>query len=428
MDDLSAVRERCAVPGPSAETKARGRARLWALIEEERSGSVRAGHEGSAHPGPADHAGPPAPPRSHPAGTSRSGRPGDGPAWGSARWRSGMSGRGGARGGRPPAASGRAGRRPMRAALWPALGMGLAGAAAAVTLVLSSAAPPPAAPPARPSAQQILLAAATSAARQPADGDWWGDKLVRGVRVREPAGRYTLQVTGSEQTWIPVAKQDSYWLVQRYLGARPATPRDEQAWRADGSPTAWTYEKTTTGAAVMVGADPDRLEAAPGPAESTESADVDWRIMFAGKPLTKMDDFPADPVRLRALLEPRPGATAALLANLTSLIAHVPVSPATRAAAYELMASLPGVTAQGEVTDQLGRTGQAVAYTGPDPLRSEREVRTRLIVDSATGAPLAVETLAADTGEIIRFTAVESIGWTDRKPDLPDPHPLDDEN
>ncbi|MEV0150754.1 MULTISPECIES: CU044_5270 family protein [unclassified Nonomuraea] len=369
MDDLSAVRERCAVPGPSAETKARGRARLWALIEGEHAGSVLTEH------------------------VERSRR-----------------------------------SRPTRAALWPALGTGLAGAAAAVTLVLSSAAPPPAAPPTRPSAQQILLAAATSAARQPADGDWWGNKIVRGVRIREPGGRYDLQVTGAEETWIPLAKQDTHWLVQRYLGARPATPRDEEAWRAGGSPTAWTYEKTTTGAATMVGADPDRLEAAPGPAESTESADIDWRIMFAGKPLTRMGDFPTDPSRLRAALEPKPRPTAALLGDLVSLILHVPVSPETRAAAYELMASLPGVTAQGEVADQLGRTGQAVAYTGPDSPFSNHEVRKRLIVDSTTGAPLAVETISPETGEIVRFTAVESSVWTDQRPDLPNPHPLDDEN
>ncbi|GAA3790366.1 hypothetical protein GCM10022226_06640 [Sphaerisporangium flaviroseum] len=353
MDDLSAVREEVrAVPGPSQETVARGRARLHAHIARERA--------------------------------------------------------------------------PRRSPRLTTVSMGLAGAAAAAALVLSSAAPPSLPAPVRPTAQQILLAAATSVAKQPNDGAWWGNNLVRGIRVREPGNRYTLQVTASEETWIPVGKQDSHWIVRRYLGARPATPQDEAAWQADGSPSVWPYQNGAPG--TLLGADPDRLEAAPGQAESHESADVNWRLMFASKPLTKMDELPASPEKLRALLEPAPGDVPGLLENLASLIVYVPVPSEVRAAAYQLMASLPGVTAQGRATDQLGRSGQAVVYRQPDFTRPDRAIQTRLIVDSATGAPLAVETLTPDSGELIRFTAVKQSTWTDQKPDLPNPHPLKEGN
>ncbi|MEU8245124.1 CU044_5270 family protein [Nonomuraea sp. NPDC048916] len=374
MDDLSAVRQQCAVPGPSAETVARGRARLWALVEEERA---------STAPSSSQVDGRRAQPRS--AGRSAQGK-----------W-------------------------------WPAFGLGLTGAVAAITLLLPQAAQPPTPPSTRPNPQQILLAAATSVAKQPADGDWWGIKLIKGLRISEPRGRYELQVTAAEETWIQVAEQDdSHWTVRRYHGARPATPQDEQAWQADGSPTTWSYQDGGAGRAPLLGADPERLAAAPGTARSDESADVNWRLMLAGKPLTRMDDLPEDPERLRALLEPPAGDTTDLLNNLATLIVHVPVSPKVRAAAYQLMASLPAVTAQGQVTDQLGRTGQAVVYPRPDHQRSGREVRTRLIVDPTTGAPLALETLTPDSLEIVEFTAVESTVWTDRKPDLPNPHPLDE--
>lgn len=372
MDELSEVRRRCAVPGPSAETLARGRAQLWALVEQER------------------------------ASTAPQGRPAGRRAW--------------------PRLTG----RPARGLRWPAFGLGLTGAVAAITLLLSQTAQLPNPPSTPPNPQHILLAAAASAAKQSANGDWWGIKLTRGIRTDEPHGRYTLQVTATEATWIHVTEQDSHWIVQRYDGARPATPKDEQAWRADGSPTTWIYPNGGTGSALSLGADPERLTAAPGAVRSDESADVNWRLMLAGKPLTSMDDLPDDPERLRALLELPAGETADLLNNLASLIVHVPVSSKVRAAAYELMASLPAVSAQGQVTDQLGRTGQAVVYPRPDHVRPGREVRERLIVDPATGAALALETLTPDTHEIVQFTAVESTTWTDQKPDLPNPHPLDE--
>ncbi|PZG21398.1 hypothetical protein C1J01_06945 [Nonomuraea aridisoli] len=304
----------------------------------------------------------------------------------------------------------------MRAARWTAFGLGLASAATAAAVLLSTAAPEPVAPP---SARQILLAAATSVAKQPADGSWWGNKLVRGARFHDPTGRYVIQTATAEETWIPVGEMtEPHWIVQRYLGAKPATPEDEAAWRAAGSPRSWTYKTVNPN---DLAGNPFDVEAAPGEPESFESRDVDWRLLSTGKTLDAMDELPATPEGLRALLAPS-GDVDLLLENLQSLIAYIPVSSEVRAAAYRLMASLPGVIARGAVTDQLGRTGQAVEYRRPHPRRAGHHVRVRLIVDQVTGEPLSVETLTDDTGELQSFVAVEESVWTDREPDFPNPY------
>lgn len=78
-----------------------------------------------------------------------------------------------------------------------------------------------------------------------------------------------------------------------------------------------------------------------------------------------------------------------------------------------MLASLPGVTADGEVTDPLGRTGQAVSLR-----HSTGEYR--LIMDTVTGQPLAsVSTIKDKGGEARSYTAIKRAGWTDDEPELP---------
>ncbi|MET8388377.1 hypothetical protein ABZV14_35830 [Streptosporangium canum] len=69
------------------------------------------------------------------------------------------------------------------------------------------------------------------------------------------------------------------------------------------------------------------------------------------------------------------------------IIMRFPVSPKVRAAAYRMIASLPGVTAVGEVTDPLGRRGRAVSIPRTTDT-GESEGVDRLVVDAETGLPL----------------------------------------
>jgi hypothetical protein len=108
------------------------------------------------------------------------------------------------------------------------------------------------------------------------------------------------------------------------------------------------------------------------------------------------------------------------------IIVNLPVSPAVRAAAYRMIASLPDVRALGEVTDILGRTGQGVARVTRD---FGGEVEERLVMDESTGLPLFVGTVAKEAGkgrrmdQLVGYTAIKETGWTDQQPVLPNPDP-----
>jgi hypothetical protein len=104
----------------------------------------------------------------------------------------------------------------------------------------------------------------------------------------------------------------------------------------------------------------------------------------------------------------------------------MPVKPAVRAAAYQVLAGLDGVRSLGEVTDPLGRKGQGIA-------RTENWVtgtfERQLIVDPETGVLLtdqivavhATETYAwAKPGTAIFWTSTTEASWTDKEPVKPE--------
>jgi hypothetical protein len=74
-----------------------------------------------------------------------------------------------------------------------------------------------------------------------------------------------------------------------------------------------------------------------------------------------------------------------------------------------MLASLPGTTAEGQVTDPLGRTGQAVS-------RRLANGTDRIIVDAETGEPLTFE---STINGMRTFEAIKKTGWTNEEPPLP---------
>ncbi|MEV0751543.1 CU044_5270 family protein [Streptosporangium sp. NPDC050280] len=309
-------------------------------------------------------------------------------------------------------------RRPLRAAWWSALGLGLAGAAAATPVVTSAAPPSPPATRGVIAAQdgkRFLLAAATSVASMSDDGAWWGSTLVSGEEFRSPGGGYTLRQTRLEESWIPADPEARTWYRWTRLGVKPATPRDEEAWRADGAPTSWTYEGNTPG---MLSFDepPGVVRAAPGKPDTFSSEDWDFRVVMAGRPLTKLEQLPDTPEDLRELLKGTDERST--VDNVVRLLFFAPVTSETRAAAYRLLASMSETDAVGQVTDVLGRTGQAVEYrSGEFPTRPYAgETRTRLVVDPGSGAPLSLETRSVADGMLLNFTTVRENRWADDNP------------
>ncbi|MGV9776493.1 CU044_5270 family protein, partial [Streptosporangium sp. NPDC003464] len=338
-------------------------------------------------------------------------------------------------------------RGPRR---WTAVGVGLAAAVLAVAAVLPSdgltvISPDPSAsssdlPGAGPTARQILLAAATAVAKAPSEGAYWRTRTVTGQLIVAPDRHYLIRRRSSRETWLAQRPGGQSWWIDRYLGARPATPRDEAAWRAAGSPGDWLYPADVRDLGDVRSG--EKVDGSPG--EPTVSR-LRGKWKGSGGLLTKdlltwaeLRAVPSGPEELRAYLEARIVRYAEkyggmdleremetrLQGSCMEILSGLPVSSEVRASAYQILASLPGMRAEGEVTDPLGRTGQALSY-GVDR-RGGEAGGGRFVIDPDSGLPLAEETrsvgrLADDrTVEVGSFTAYEEIGWTDEEPDLPD--------
>ncbi|MFG2937290.1 CU044_5270 family protein [Streptomyces sp. NPDC048282] len=100
---------------------------------------------------------------------------------------------------------------------------------------------------------------------------------------------------------------------------------------------------------------------------------------------------PHDPAKLRAylaeLIHGDPRTTAGLLDATRELLDNWTLGARESAALAELFADARGLRPVGQVTDRLGRTGQAYVYDGKGD-----GGRRMLILDPATGAVLGLET------------------------------------
>jgi hypothetical protein len=224
--------------------------------------------------------------------------------------------------------------------------------------------------------------------------------------------------------WLSGSPKGTSWAVTEMLGYAPDTPADVAAWKADGSPTTWRIKWP------MPPCPPEKKCKEPVQKISSKGRPVDARRLgkagvvgsLGDSPITlaQVRALPRDPAKLKAEIARRlPGASGELLNTITfedgiQVITELPVSSEVRAAAYRMMASLPGVKAVGEFTDRLGRKGQAVTM-GAD---GSTEVLHRVIIDPKTGLPLATQLYKPSNGQIDLDQTVTFAGWTDAEPDL----------
>ncbi|WP_049557502.1 CU044_5270 family protein [Nonomuraea sp. SBT364] len=344
-------------------------------------------------------------------------------------------------------------RVPARRRLLPAPGrvlLGLAATAAvavAVPVMLSggtvSVVPQPgtsASATAEPTARQILLAAAVAVEKAPASGDYWRTATVHQWMLTDPTRSYVLEGSRSLETWLAKRPDLQYWRIRQDLGVKPATPQDEAAWRAAGAPTSWRYPKDMkTENLFSVPSRP--LEAAAGE-RTAERLYGKWQGSagdLAGEDMTwkEVRAIPSEPDKLRSYLEERVGRldlagsgmdveearAYILLRNCVGIISGLPASPEVRASAYRILASLPGIRAEGEMTDPLGRRGQTLSYQ--EEIEPGLFTQVQLVVDPSTGLLLAevrTNTTKLANGreaELRLSTSFREIGWTDDRPELP---------
>jgi hypothetical protein len=190
------------------------------------------------------------------------------------------------------------------------------------------------------------------------------------------------------------------------LGAQPASPADAAAWRRAGSPTSWIawYDQT-----VRITTSPGRRYVVPG------------RRWTAGSSVS-YTTRPTSPAQLRAFFLSHlaafhnAGTRSEILYNDALGVMAGPSTPAVRAAAYRVLASLPGIRMKPNVQDPAGQSGTAVFLGQAGPTLG------LAIVDPATSTVLCIEDVAQQpvahtaVGTVLDYTLFVSSGWTSTRP------------
>jgi hypothetical protein len=265
----------------------------------------------------------------------------------------------------------------------------------------------------------VLLAAASSAEKAPA-GRYWHTETVLGKTYgvgASAANGYEVDARQRSVTWIGQDGKGTVWNADEL--AHPVTAEDLAKWRRAGSP------RLVEAPGDDVVGTPVRLEVGPQASPRTgpaQPADDDYFGLTAGQ----IAKLPTDATALKntvlnlkgnwRAITPRSapqdqpmrnlrGAerTRALSEVASTLLSKAPAPPRVRAAAFRMLATLPGVKVGGTATDPMGRTGGVVSmplattlplglYTAPKQLAIyERQ----WIIDPAGGRLLAIRDLVA---------------------------------
>jgi hypothetical protein len=282
-------------------------------------------------------------------------------------------------------------------------------------------------------------------------GRYWVSIVESGVllEVGTADNRYAVMGRTTVTNWFSLTDRERSVHLRQWAGAAPATLTDRAAWQRAGSPTRWPMD-------VAPGCRPDDSRAhtaGPGPVEGFRSAPGTFDFQVARGIFTgaELRDLPADPVKLKSwLIETIRANTLdavtgielaeAVFGAVVNLLYQVPVTQQARAAAYGVLADLPGVRSLGTVTDPLGRTGVAFTITSNDTVPEQRAnsggpMQDRIVVDPDTGQPLSYESRAlaptgyndwVPAGALFQYEAVVKFRWTDDQPPK-EPHAPEDD-
>ncbi|MGO4417825.1 CU044_5270 family protein, partial [Streptomyces sp. MCAF7] len=223
----------------------------------------------------------------------------------------------------------------------------------------------------------------------------------------------------------------SLWVSGIDDTTEPRTERDTARWRAAGSPQDMTLAESGSGGKLGL-----RMESGSEKRPTVTRINQGDKIAALGARNVTYEELrklPGDTAKLKQALaelyeEDRgseiPGRTEWMWQQAANLI-NLPVKPEVRAAAYRVIADLPGIRSLGEVTDQLGRKGVGFALPAIE-LPGYGTGRSELIVDPATGAllsdqqvltkPNAKATEAGLTaGTVVHYTANVTSRWSDQQ-------------
>ncbi len=258
-----------------------------------------------------------------------------------------------------------------------------------------------------------LLVAAANVRNGPT-GTYWHTTRIAGkiYAVGENAAdHYKVESRMQYDDWTD--QRGKSCMAVQDLPARPWTARDTRKWREAGAPTkvqvatadgpgtlfleAPKRERTCrrVGDRRFFGMTPQQLAALPTQPEQLQNALLDlkgnWEA-YAPKVTRQPMRALQGEKRVRALSD-----------VAGTLLAEAPVPPAVRAAAFRMLATLPGVKVESRTTDPLGRTGVVVSLplettiplglsTAPKQLGNYRR---QWIIDPDHGTLLAMRDLVA---------------------------------
>ncbi|MER5949829.1 CU044_5270 family protein [Streptomyces sp. NPDC001904] len=287
-------------------------------------------------------------------------------------------------------------------------------------------------------ARLVLLSAATKAAAAPSEGTYWRtESRSEVVDVVGKAGHlFAVRDVSSSQWSVGVRKGTESLLVSGLDSTvEPRTAADKRRWRDAGSPG--TVEATVSSS----DDGPKRAYTLGTGHPTVDRTALGDRIYALGprnvtyKELRRLPTGTAELRRLLERLSTQDGVTgqgaqrSAWLLRVTADLVTMPVEPGVRAAAYRVMADLPGVRLSDDVSDPLGRKGVGVTFPGTDRTPLGR-VRERLVVDPSTGELLADETLLAEpsarareaglkAGTAVNYSATTEAAWSEDQITVP---------
>jgi hypothetical protein len=273
-------------------------------------------------------------------------------------------------------------RRPVRRhrAAGLGAGIGLTAAAAAATVVASVITAPTPAPSrphaaARPSSQQILLAAANSAAQAPTgSGTYW---YVKTVISDSPSDHWETWTKRDGETWLMGAKTGGK--IFKLPSPRPDVHPRPGHFALGGAEVSFEQlNRLPTGTAAL----------------------KTLIVTNAAEQGSKYGGPTSDPILVRE----------ATFDALTALVSDLPTPPKVRAAAFRVMATLPGVQSIGPVK---GGQGLLISLMGGQ--------QARLVVDPATSRVRDTNFFVTSEGAefwVLPSAASATItaGWTNQLP------------
>jgi hypothetical protein len=293
--------------------------------------------------------------------------------------------------------------------------------------------------------RNFLLAAADRTLQDSqSSGRYWVSKIESGqlIQVGSRDNRYAIMGRHDYTTWYSVRRTDPTRHYQQWIGGAPASEADRAAWKRAGAPSSWPLDLPPN-CPPRPDNDPRRYTAGSGPARVvvTKPGVSTFGVADAQLTAEQVRELPTDPARLKdwavksirgsRQIQTNAELNQALFDAMLNLLYQSPSVPAVRAAAYRLLADLPGLRDRGAVTDPLGRAGVAFTFNTNEEQPGVRMADSggpqeiRLIFDPKSGQPLAWETRQlrpvdylswVPAGALFNYEAVTETRWTDDAP------------